>query len=322
MNPQGRGIDANRGTFVKAAIAAPSSGPTGTGAGTFGWPAAMLYCTVSKAVFVNEGTLASPYWTPVSFDQRGLICWDTDFVNNVGKAEADIAASADLGTGVKVAGQGIEVNGDSGLVITNSELGRIGVLTVTNEVDHTVTLSPAGTSPMLQPDTHGPFAVDAHFTNNADILTRQNFLGFCGSNIEALDPPATAVTATVSFAATVGDDLAGILMDSRLTLASRLMCIHDKDNANATQLVTAAGVNSGYNMPAAATYGRFRVEVAADGTVRYFFNKTQIGISQGSVLGGGLEVTEEVSPLLYLASTDTVTHGMSVKRFSAWGVRA
>jgi hypothetical protein len=315
VGASGTGKDAG---FVQAAISAPSSGPTGTGANTFGWPACLLYCTTSKTLFKNEGTLASPYWTPVNITgNRGLIGWDTDFSWNVGKAEADTAASADIGGGLKVAGQGIEVNGDSGLVITNSEAGRIGAITVTNEVNHSVFLAPLGTSPMFQPDTHGPFVVEADFTNVGDLLTRTNLIGFCGSNADALDPPATAVTVTVSFAATVGDDIAAIMMDSRLTDAAGLMCIHDKGNANATQLVTAAGVDSGKDMPAAGTYGRFRVECDALGNVRYFFNKEQI-----SYAALALDTDEEVSPFLMLTCTDTTTKGMSVKRFTAWGVRA
>lgn len=316
MNPQGRGIDAYRGTLVKAAISAPTSGPTGTGAGSFGWPAAVLYCTTSKALFVNEGTLASPYWSPVHIDQRGLIGIETNFRNNVGKALANTDTSADLGNGVKVSGQGIaEI--DSGLVITFDELGRIGRITTTDEVAHLVSLSPVGTAAIFQPDTHGPFVVEAEFANVSANTLRENFLGFCGSNANEIDPPVTATTATVSFAATIGDDVAGLLVASALTLATTIMAINDKGNANATQLVTASGVNTGRTIEAAGTYNRWRVECDASGNVRYFVNKVQVRLATAA-----LDVDEEMSPLFYTASNSTAVKSTDIKRFAAWGVRA
>jgi hypothetical protein len=316
--PQGRGTDAYRGSFVKAAISAPTSGPTGTGAGTFGWPAAMLYCTTSKALFVNEGTLASPYWYPVDFAQRGLIGIRSDF-NTKGVdalAVADTNTKENLGGGVKLSGQGIAET-DAGIVVTVDELGVIARLTTTDEVAHLISLSPLGTGPIFQPDTHGPFVVEAEFANVSANTLRENFLGFCGSNADEIDPPVTAATATVSFAATIGDDVAGILVGSALTLATRLMCIHDKGNANATQLVTAAGVNSGVDLPTAATYTRWRVECDQYGNVRYFADKVQIGYAALA-----LDTDEEHSPLFYVASNSTAVKSVDVKSFAAWGVRA
>lgn len=319
MYPVGKtGGSGRMASVTQSAISAPSSGPTGTGAGTFAWPASLLYCTTSKTLWENEGTLASPYWTPVdALNQRGIIGWDHDFRDNVGKAHADTATAATLGySGLKVSGQGIAET-DSGLVITNSEAGRIGRITTTDEVSHTVTLSPIGTSPMFQPDTHGPFAVDADVAMVTAITLRAFFLGFCGNNADEMDPVASGSTVTVTFPATLGDDLAGIFMSAGLTDAAGLMCINVKDDAAATQLVTASGVNSGKDMPAAATYGRYRVECDAAGNVRYFFNKVQIGYTALA-----LALTEEVSPLLQLISTSTAVKAADVKRLSAWGVRA
>lgn len=318
MYPMGKtGGSGRMASVTQSAISAPSSGPTGTGAGTFAWPASFHYATVSKTFWKNEGTLASPYWTPADITtQRGIIGWDSEFANNVGKAHANIDTVTDLGQGLKVSGQGI-AEADSGLVITNSELGRIGRITTTDEANHTVTLSPVGTSPMFQPDTHGPFAVEVDLAMVSAITLRGLFVGFCGANSDEMDPVATGDTVTVTFPATLGDDLAGIFMDARLTLAARLMCINVKDDAAATQLVTEAGVNSGVDMPAAATYGRYRVECDAAGNVRYFFNKVQIGYRALA-----LALTEEVSPLVQLISTSTAVKAADIKRISAWGVRA
>jgi|GEM_PF-4063003 len=315
------------GTVVQSAISAPSSGPTGTGRGIFAFPAAILYCTTSKALFVNEGTLASPYWTPMDIaGQRGLIGTQSDWGGNAYIKQlpnSDTTLLNDLGDGVKVAGVGIAET-DSGLVITIDEAGRIARMESSATDAKMISLNPTGVLPIFQPDTHGPFVVDAEFANVSALTARSLFIGFTGSNINANTPMATAVTATVTFTTTMGDDVAGILMDSRLTLATSLMCIHDKDNANGTQLVTAAGVYSGRVMPAAATYGRFRVECDQFGTVRYFFNKTQIGISAGgpAASGQGLEVTEEVSPVLAVMSTASTVAKIDVKSFGYWGVRA
>lgn len=316
LSPQGVGIDAYRGSILKAPIAAPSSGPTGSGAGTYAWPSSILYCTVSKVLFKNEGTLASPYWTPLSFGDPALFGFQANFSNNVGKAHANTDTATDLGQGIKVSGQGIAET-DSGLVITVSEAGRIARLTTTDEDAHLVSLSPVGTNAVFQPDTHGPVAVDITLANVSAITLRSLFLGFCGSNADTLDPVATGSTVTVSFAATIGDDVAGLLQSTGLTSAARLMCISDKGNANATQLVTAAGVNSGVDIPAAGTFFRLRVEVDATGGVRYFKDKVQIGYRAAA-----LDVDEEISPLFYVASTSTAVKAVDVKQFSAWGVAA
>lgn len=254
--PQGKVGGASRfAQIVQSAIAAPSSGPTGTGAGDFAWPAALLYCTTSKSFFKNEGTLASPYWTPVSIQDRGIVGAVSNWGGNAyvrQLALSDTTLLNDLGDGIKVAGVGLAET-DSGLAITADELGYVARMTSSATDAKMVSLNPSGVLPIFQPDTHGPFVVEADFTNVTALTARSLFVGFTGSNINANTPPVTAVTATVSFTATMGDDVAGILMDSRLTLASTLMCPHDKSNTNATQLVTAAGVNSGRVMPAVGT---------------------------------------------------------------------
>lgn len=317
MYPQGKNAVSGRdGAVVQAAIYAPTSGPTGTGAGTFGWPSALLFCSLSKALFVNEGTLASPYWTPANFNAVGLTGYHANFANNVGKALADTAAYADLGQGIKVAGSDVTQT-DSGLVITNDSNGRIGRLTVTATSGKCISLSPCGTAAMFKPTGNGPFVVDSEFTNVSAVTLRDIFLGFVTTNANTDATNVTATTATVSFAASIGDDVAGIFMGSALTLSTNLMCIHDKANSNATQLVSASGVNSGLTMPAAGTYGRFRVECDEYGGVRYFFNKAQIGYAAAA-----LTLTTAVTPRFYLGSNSAAVKSVDMKHFSTWGVRA
>ena len=320
--PQGKssaGGGGRFGSFVQSAISAPSSGPTGTGANTFGYPASTLYCTVSKALFVNEGTLASPYWTPLDFNARGLIGARSNFGGAAYLSQlpnSDTATVNNLGDGIKVAGVGLAET-DSGLVISIDEAGRIARMTVSATNTKMISLGPSGVLPIFQPDTHGPFAVDTEYTNVSALTARSLFAGFTGSAIDAGTPMVTAVTATVTFTTTMGDDVAGILMDSRLTLASTLMCIHDKANTNGTQLVTAAGVNSNRLMPAAATYARFRVECDAAGNVRYFKDKIQIGYAAAA-----MDSTQEHSPILAIMATASAVASLDIKSFEYWGVRA
>src|SRR6185295_17822732 len=172
----------------------PVSGTAGTGLGVAGLGCIYLN-TATGVSFVNEGSAASPYWTPVNYFDRNTLCWASDFRDGVGKALADTAALYTIpGSGVKVFGQGIAET-DSGFVVAIAEDGAIGSLTTTDEVAHLAALSVGGTTSVpYQPNSHGPLVVDALLAMSSAITLRSLFIGFIGTAADALDPPCTGST--------------------------------------------------------------------------------------------------------------------------------
>lgn len=329
------GYNIKNGAGLHSGTGFPKSGTSGTTVlnGVGANPKALYIDESTGVVFVNEGTAASPYWTPVSFDQRGLMGWDGQFEKGMhlvegtpntvalGKPIASTTATATLiGSGIRIHGQGVAET-DSGMTVAMSDQGPIATLLATDEDAHTIVMSVgSGTTPIYQPDQNGTMVIDATISQKDDILLRAAFVGFCGSAADALDPIVTGSGTTISFAATVGDDVAGLYFDVGLTDGDRWFAPHDKGNTNASIATTATGVDTGVDVAAAGTYQRLRVECDADGVVRVFIAKALI-----STFSACLDADEEIHPILYLENVDGGTPGvqeMLVRQFMTWGKRA
>ena len=291
----------------------PISGSTAGTQRTGAEPGDMLWDTTNGVAYINEGAAANPYWTPAGFDQHALFGVHSDFRDNVGVAVGGSAASVILaGSGVRVFGDGHAEN-DSGAVAQSAGEGGMGLmrLTTTNEAAHIIALGmPAG---VMQPDQHGTLVVDVVLTNVTNILTRAVFIGFVGAAIDAFVAPVTIATTTATL---VQDDVSGLMMDSRATDADALWGVHNKSNAAATQDLTADGDTGPTNMAAAATEQRFRTEIASNGNMTCFVNKTQVYTKAIS-----LDVDEECSPVVYIESTDAAVKTADVRQIAMWATR-
>ena len=290
---------------------APSSGTAGDLAGK-AEPGVLLWDKTNGVLFVNEGTKLSPYWTPVSYDQRPLFAFHSDFRDKVGKAVANTDGEGILaGSGLRIFGQGVDET-DSGGVVQAAGEGGQGLLrlTTTNEAAHVIALgSEAG---IMQPDAHQLLVIDAVLTNVSAITLRSLFFGFVGLAADALDPPVTGATTTATL---VQDDLAGLFFDVGLTDGDRLFGVSNKGNADATQDLTAEGDTS-TDIAAAATEQRLRVEIDAAGGMTAFVDKVLV-----YTLAAALDVDEEVSPVLALESTSAATKSLDVRQFAAYAYR-
>lgn len=308
----------------------PKSGTSGTlvDADGVGVPPNSLYIDNNTGVvFKNEGSLSSPYWTPVGFKQQGLLAWHTDFtdggtgalvdtsyiINTLGVPVAITETQPLMSNGLQLHGQGLDET-DAGMTVAITDQGAVATLTCTNEDAHIAVISPGtGTTPAFQPDQNGTMVVDANVSISS-LTASAAFLGFCGSAAAALDPIMTYSGTTISFATTIGDDVAGLAYSSELTDNDRWFAPHDKDNANASIATSATGVDTGVDL-VAGTYQRLRVECDADGTVRVFIDKVL-----KATFTLCLEVTEEVHPMFYIESSTTATKSATLKHFSTWGV--
>lgn len=294
----------------------PFSGTSGTLTGQCE-PGGIVKDITNGILYQNEGTKASPYYTPVSYDQEGLLAFTSQgWVDQTGVAHVSTAASTQLANGLRIFGQGIEVNGDTGLIVASGEGGNLATLTVTDEASH---LAVIGTDAgVFQPDQHGAcIVVDAEFNVLTDLLTKTVGIGFVGTAADALDPPVTSTTLTCTL---VQDDQALLIMDAALTDATGLMQVHNKSDAAATILTSATGVDTGVDIAAVGTYGRYRVELQRTTTVVKmvsFKDKVQIGS-----IANALDEDEECSPVLFIGAGTTSVEAIAVKHFAAWGLRA
>lgn len=283
----------------------------------------LLLDNVNGNLYVNENTLSSPYWTPVSFDQPGIIGW-TLGRRGVGPVPAlsDTSQSYILpGSGVRLFGQGKEQGTDTGIATGAAyEGGVLSTLHVTNEDQHLTALGTA--AGIFQPDTHGTLVVDVEFADVADILTSAIFCGFIGAAADALDPVVTGATTTGTL---VLDDLAGMFADSNFTDVNGIMMVSEKSNLAGTK----TGLTAVADRPVAGTFQRWRVEVDTSGYAICFFDKAQVGVIEGATGAGAhasttssLDADEEVSPVFYVQNRTTTTRTASIKTFSTWGTIA
>ena len=304
------------------------SGTSGTLAGVAETDT-VVYDKSTKTHFVNEGTAASPYWTPTSFLAPGLLSVYEDFRT----LKADVLAGSvpaitDTGTvnytgnGARVLGLGLAAN-DSGLAAgTDIEGSHVGRLTATATDVRCIGLA-GSVVPEFQPDTHGTLVVDTTITMVSAITLRSFFVGWIGAAADNLTPPIGGSTTTATFDP---DDIAGLFMDAAFTDADALYTVSERGNAAGTQTCSGSGVAT---LAAAGTYQRFRVEVWTDGTTVCFVDKAQVGVVSGATGAGAhsssqvaLDPDEELIPLVCLESTSAATKSMDVQRFMYWGKRA
>ena len=306
----------------------PASGTSGTTVDSYGdgAPANSIYIDTNTGVqFYNEGTASSPYWSPVSMEQRGIVGLMTDFNGAAGRAGSATTDNSIDTNGVKYFGQGIEVNdADTAMTVSYPIGGPLLTFGTTNEANHSSSLGLGGTAGLWKPGTNGVMVVDINFTGITDILTRAFILGFQGdtngAQEEALDPIITGSTTTLTFSAvgSAGDNLAGLVMDSRMTAASTFFAFNNKANAAATQTAADAALTVAGTMPAAATYTRLRVEIGTDGTMRVFQDKVLL-----KTVSAALTTTVAHKPVFQMVNTTTTASlQCGIRRFGTWAARA
>jgi hypothetical protein len=294
--------------------AAPISGPTGTYGGT-ALPKAILINTANGTLYMNEGTKASPYWTPVNYIQNGLNACATDWRDGVGIAIADTTASVTVaGSGVRIFGSG-KPQTDSGVTVSFAQAGPPVASFIASATGSTAVIAASlGSTPALwTPTANGTLVIDADVAMSSALTLRRFFIGFIGTCADALVSPLTGSTVTIT---QVQADVQGLFMDSGLTAATELFAPHNKASEAGTIATTATGVDTSTVMPAAGTYVRLRVEITSTGIMKCFADKVQIA----SIAAAATAATAVV-PVLLLTSTSAATKTMLVKRLAMWSQR-
>ena len=303
----------------------PKSGTAGaTVRDGFGAPPGSTYVDITNDVlFVNEGTAVSPYWTPVSMDQRGITGLATDFSNCTGRlGTATTTSSADASLPqLRYAGNLIDQSdANTAMTISYPLANPLLTLGTENQDGGFSYLSIGSTTAEWKPNVVGMMVVEATFTGITDILTRSIFCGFTASKDVALLEPVTGATTTLTFSATgtEGDNVHGLVMDSQLTSASTWFLATNAANAAATQTTASAALTVAATMPAAATYVRTRVEIDTDGAIRAFVDKVLVK----TLAAASATVGTALAPIFGQGNTTTTASlQLGVRRFAAWAVR-
>mgnify|MGYP001584843964 CR=1 FL=1 len=305
--------------FPKSGTAGTSIDRNGVGA-----PKGSIYVDEDSGVeFINEGTQASPYWTPVSMDQRGIVGLDTDFGNCTGRlGTATTTSSLDASYPLlKYHGNLIDQNdANTAQTISYPAGGPLLTMGTENQDAGATVLGTGATTALWSPTANGTMVIDVNFTGITDILTRSIFVGFSASQDVALLEPVTGATTTLTFCATgtQGDNVHGLVMDSQLTAASTLFLATNAADAAATQTTTSAALTVAATVPAAATYIRLRVEIDADGGIRAFADKVLVK----TLAAASATVATALSPVFCHGNTTTTASlSLGVRRFGAWAKR-
>ncbi len=282
----------------------------------------LLLDNTSGNLYVNENTAASPYWTPVSFAQPGILGGIVDQHVGAGVPVGSTAAGV-VGQGVRVFGQGIEEAADSGFIGAADAAGVAGspvnVLHVTDEVVHLTALGL--NTGMMTPATNGTLAVECTWTDNANITTSSVFCGFVGEAVDLMDPAISGTTTVATFNI---DSVCGWYSDSSMTDVNGGFAVSEKGNVGGTQ----TGLVTVVDRAAAATYQTIRVEVMTDGRAILFANKAEVGIIPGATAANTHSATEvacvpatALVPVFYVENATTTTRTANVKSFKAWATR-
>ena len=311
--------------FFMEGAGGPLSGTSGTGVNRTG-PGSLYINRSNGVVYTNEGTKASPYWTPRSFDQPGLLGVYDDFRGPDAKPLASATAFLNAASGMRVFGGGGAttkgvVNTDSGVTKGTDVAGaHVGLMATTNEDETVVALGMGSAVAQMSPSVNGPLVIDITWAQLTNILTRRLFVGFAGEAADGMIPLFTSATTVITFAAagSEGDDMAGIVMDDNLTDSDGLFLAHAKADAAATIATSATGVDLSTALAAAATYQRFRLEVSAAGAITAFIDKVQV-----SSISGALTAATALLPVAALmVESGTTILSATVKQFMCWGSRS
>ena len=310
-------------------VGAPLSGTVlglGSHAGTAA-PGALCLDTLNNVEYRNEGTTASPYWSPehlrTSIGLRGV---SAQLNGGEGGSTTErgigvTTASTIVGHHVRVYGQGIAET-DSGVAAAGGLGFTTSNLTTTNEDVHTIALSMGESGHTLTPATHGPLVIDIDYTND-DLANRSIFLGFQDLSIDALIEPCIGAGTTITFnnVSVTCDNIAGMFLDTALTVTNKYFVVHTKDDGAATfatngapNASAAAGVGQ---VAAAATFQRLRMQVAANGTITAFINKSVVGFQ---ILA--LDPTEPLVPVFCLGAGNASIAQVDVKHFEIFASKA
>ena len=314
---------------VLSASAGPYSGTAvlgGTGAGSVD-AGALFVNTTTGNLYINEGSTASPYWTPINFQQTNLLGVYEDFRSIAEEllyggavAITDTGTVGRLASGARIGGLGL-AEADSGIapgtMVAGSHVARI----TATAADAKGVFLGGDVVAQYKPANAGPMCVDVELTSVTNIADRSLFVGFVSALADNAAPPVVGATVTLTLGP---NEVTGIALDTGMTDSDALFLANEKANAAGTQTTLT---NSG-TLPVAATYTRLRTEIRPDGSAVGFQDKAAIGLIPGASGAGAhtsaiaAVTTTALIPAMFFGSKTAATKIIDVKRYAHWGTRS
>ena len=190
---------------------------------------------------------------------------------------ANTAATRSFGSeGLRVIGQGIEVN-DSGITVGESDgLNGVGILTTTNEDAHSCGLT---TGKIFDVGKMAPINIECR-VQFPDLDTKAFYFGLTDVNddtsiLEGNNLVAASGTLTLS-----ASDLCGFLIDAEATDDEDWIMVYN--GGTTTGETTIANIDADEDA-VAGEYDILRLEVAPNGTARWFINGALKQTVEGAV---------------------------------------
>ena len=179
---------------------------------------------------------------------------------------ANTAASRSFGSeGLRVIGQGI-AEADSGITVLEADgLSGVGVLTTTNETEHTAGLA---TATMIDVGKMGSVVIEAR-VRFTDLDTKQFYLGLTDVNADAAILEGGNFLGSGTTLTLTASDLCGIMLSAELTADESWHAIY---NGGTT---TGQTVSTSNDLAVDAVAGEFdilKIEVGPSGKARFFVN--------------------------------------------------
>ena len=188
---------------------------------------------------------------------------------------AGTAESRPLGDFI-VAGQG-SAEVDAGVPALNSDaLSGVGVITTTNEVDHTTLI---GTPVAFDVGLMGTIVAEAR-VRLTDLDTKEVFFGFSDIDPDTLGIQAAVAHGDTATLTLTASDICGFLLSAELTSDEEWHIIY---NGGATTGVTVSATNGTGVDAVAGEWDVLRIEIDTNGTARFYVNTTLEATITGAV---------------------------------------
>ena len=223
---------------------------------------------------------------------------------------AETAATRNIGDFI-VAGQGSEVNDDAGVPTLDSGLNGVGVITSTNEDNHTTLV---GTPCALDVALMAPIVMETRVRFSADLLTKETFFGLTDVDPDTLSLETDVLTGASSTLTLTGTAFVGFYQSAELTDTNDWHAVYKGGT------VVGETVSTNLDLGVDAVIGDWqilRLEIDPNGTTRWsvdgVLKKTLAGAASttadfGVVLGveskSSSAETLDVDYLLVTASRD------------------
>ena len=190
---------------------------------------------------------------------------------------AETAASRSFGSsGLRVIGQGIEVN-DSGITVGESDgLNGVGILTTTNEDAHSCGLT---TGKIFDVGKMAPINIECR-VQFPDLDTKAFYFGLTDVNDDTTILEGNNLVAASGTLTLTASDLCGFLIDAEATDDEDWIMVYN--GGTTTGETTIANIDADEDA-VAGEYDILRLEVAPNGTARWFINGALKQTVEGAV---------------------------------------